>query len=239
MTEPLHTEGPVSSRLDSDKPTFISAFGRKGSGKSVLARRLWDTWPRDGICIDPTGDALKPEDVQDSLSEVPDRWPEPRHEEEPVRIRFKPNMKSATYLDDMDRAVGLAARNRGCLLWIDEIGVVNQANRTRPYMRHLLNQGRHDRTSAIFCGPRPMTIDPLVLAQSDLVYVFELPNPADVKRIADSCGINPAVLDEAIHGLGKHEYVRWDGAELVAFPPLPLARPRRSFPRHSPDVGER
>lgn len=204
-------------------------FGKKGSGKSVLARRFWDTYPGDELCIDVTKDALTPADVQETFREPPERWPSPPKEGEAVRIRYTPDMHSSTWRDDLDRAVGLSSlrkRQGGCLVWIDEIGTVSQTNRTGPYLRHLLNQGRHDKTSALFCGPRPITLDPLVLAQSDVVYVFALPNPADRRRIADACGIEPATLDDAVNGLGKHEYLRWDGVELVAFPPLPLKRAR-------------
>lgn len=232
MNEPLATSAPISSRLDPDAPTFMSFFGRKGSGKSVLARRFWDTWPGDELCIDITKDALTPGDVQETFREVPDRWPAPVRENEPVRIRYTPNMTSSTYRDDLDRAVGLAARNKGSLLWVDEMGRVTESNRTGPYTRHLLHQGRHDKTSALFCAPRPIGLDPLVIAQSDVVYVFDMPNPADCRRVADVCGIDPKVFDEAMHALGKHEYLRWDGVELVAFPPLPLVRAR---PPSSPE----
>lgn len=222
----LATVTPISSRLSSDRPTFVSIFGKKGEGKSVLARRLWDTWPGDEFCIDVTNDALTSHDVDHTYDYVPDFWPEAVREDEPVRIRYVPDMKSPTVYDDMDRAVGFACKRRGSLLWCDEIGIVSRVNRTGPNMNHLLNQGRHDRMSTLFCGPRPINVDPLVLHQSDYVYVFKLPNPADRRRVADSCGIVPATLDDAVHALGDHEYLRWDGTELVHFPPLPLQRAR-------------
>jgi hypothetical protein len=226
----LATVTPISSRLGSDKPTFVSIWGKKGSGKSVMARRLWDTWPGDEFCIDVCADALGPGDVDQSYTFVPDVWPERVREDEPVRIRYVPDSRSATYYDDLDRAVGFASRRKGSLLWIDEIGVVSRVNRTGPNMNHLLMQGRHDRMSVLFCGPRPINVDPLVLHQSDYVYVFLLPNPNDRRRVADSCGIDPKTLDAAVHVLGDHEYLRWDGRELVHFPPLPMkrARPPRS-----------
>lgn len=229
MNEPLATSSPISSRVDPDSPTFMCFLGRKGSGKSVLARAFWDTWPGDQLCIDVTRDALTPADVQETFSAPIDQWPSPAKEEEPVRIRYTPDSKSPTFLDDVDRVVGLSAlkkRSGGCLLWVDEMGMVNEANRTRPHMRHLLHSGRHDKSSALLCMPRPIGVDPLALSQSDVVYVFDMPNPADCKRVADVCGINPREFDEAMHSLGKFEYLRWDGEELVAFPPLPLRRLR-------------
>lgn len=219
---------PIESRFDPGRSTFISVFGKKGEGKSVLARRFWDTWPRDGLCIDVTGDALKPEDVRASFrGDVPDLWPQPRRDGEPVKIRYVPDPGSATHLDDLDRAVGLALKRKGSLVWIDEVGIVSSGKqRTGPNMRRLLQQGRHQRLSAVFCGPRPIDIDPMVVSQSDVIYVFKLPNPADRRRIADMAGIEPKELDDAVFGLSQHHYLRWDGDELVQFPPLPLRRPR-------------
>ena len=246
MAERLETSSPISSRLDPDRPTFVFVVGKKGSGKSVLARRLWDTWPGDGCCVDVTKDALAPEDVQETFrGEVPTRWPIPKEdavgEPLPVRIRYVPDAHSPAYHDDLDRAVGLAALNRGCLLWVDEISIVSRVNRTGPHLRHLLIHGRHDRTTAVFAGPRSIDIDPLILAQSDYVYIFELPGVADRRRIADTCGIDAALLDDAVHGLpkGGHEYLRWDGIELVQFPPLPLARARRLPPPQPTGNGDR
>ncbi len=217
----------VSSRIDPDRPTYSSVFGKKGSGKSVLARRLWDTWPGDELCIDVAADALGPGDVDHTYrTDVPTLWPVPVREDEPVRIRYVPDVRSPSHLDDLDRAVGLALRRRGSLVWIDEIGVLSRANRTGPNLRRLLHQGRHERMTAVFCGPRPVDIDPLVISQSDYVFVFELPNPADRRRVADVCGIDPKTMDAAVHALGEHEFLRYDGRELVHFPPLPMARAR-------------
>jgi hypothetical protein len=247
MPEPLNVPTPISSRIPPDKPTYISVFGKKNSGKSVMARRFWDSWPRDACCIDVTADALKPEDVQETFrAEVPDRWPLPPEDANgdplPRLIRYVPDAHSSLYHDNLDRSVGLAAKNPGSLLWIDEISIVSRVNRTGPYLNHLLIHGRHDRTSAVFCGPRSMGIDPLILAQSDYVYIFELPGVADRRRIAETCGIEPDLLDEAVHGLpkGGHDYLRWDGVELIAFPPLPLTRSRsQASPSARPVDGAR
>ncbi|HEX6869892.1 MAG TPA: hypothetical protein VF163_02235, partial [Micromonosporaceae bacterium] len=76
-------------------------------------------------------------------------------------------------------------------------------------------------------------IDPLCLAQADLVYTFELKNPNDRKRVAEDIGWDPNDFSAAVHDLGRHEYLRFDAREdkpehdddddmrLVHFPALP------------------
>ena len=43
--------------LDPTKPMIISAWGRKGSGKSVFNRRIYQSWPFDRLAIDVNGNA--------------------------------------------------------------------------------------------------------------------------------------------------------------------------------------
>jgi hypothetical protein len=137
-------------------------------------------------------------------------------------------MGSATYRDDLDRAVGLALTHRRVLCWIDEVGELTRANSTPPNMRRALHQGRHHALSLLCCCPRPIDVDTLVMSQADFVYAFKLPNPRDRRRMAEVCGIAPAELDEAMHALGPYEFLRYDAhdSELVQFPKLPAALPR-------------
>jgi hypothetical protein len=158
-----------------------------------------------------------------------------------MTLRYVPDVGSATFLEDVDAVVGLALAHgrerhhdggRGCALLIHEIGRVAPANRTRPHMLRALSQNRHYRTTVIMCGPRPQSIDPLCVQQCDLIYVFELLNPSDRTRLAESIGWDPRDFDAAIENLGPHEYLRFDANEqrpedgeddlrLIHFPALP------------------
>lgn len=210
----------VGQKLDSRRSHFIAAFGKKGSGKSFLAQRFWDTWPGDRLVIDVCGDIDAGEDTTLLRDPLPMHWPTGMDGER-VSLRYVPDPGSGEYRDDLDRAVGLAFGHRGSLLWIDEVGEVTNANATGPNMRRALQQGRHRDLSMIMCGPRSIDINPLVISQADLVYVFDVPHPRDRERIAAVIGYPPKDFDAAVHELGEHEYLRWDGEELVAFPALP------------------
>lgn len=213
----------MASQLDGRKATHIAIVGRKGSGKSVLARRFWETYPYDRLVIDPTGD-VDPGDPKtlNLTSPLPRRWPA-KLDDRRQTLRFAADPGSPTYEDDLDRAAGLAFGHGNCLLWVDEVGELTRANKTAPAMRRILHQSRHRRLSTLFCGPRPIDINPLVISQADYLAIFHLPNPADRKRCADTMGYDLAELEEAHDLLDEHGYLWWDAVhrELEVRPPIP------------------
>ncbi|MBN9328085.1 MAG: hypothetical protein J0I87_14370 [Cellulomonas sp.] len=190
--------------IDPSKPAIISAWGRKGSGKSVFNRRLFDSWPWDKLAIDVNGDADPGPDATKVTTPLPGRFPAPP---EPVPGGPRPGPRT--------------------LVWCGEIGeFMPTAQRTGPHMRRLLMQNRHYHTTALFDGPRPMNVNPLVLAQSDLVAIFHLPNPADQERVADTIGYPPARFHEECETTwrrGKYWFLLWhaEAHALYRCAPLP------------------
>jgi hypothetical protein len=234
-------------RLEISDGRVIFCAGKKKSGKSVLARMLFDSYGGDRVVLDVAGDdGPDGPDVitlRGSVDTLPVKWPEEMRPDDGRRmtLRYVPDPGSPTVAEDMDHVVGLAreqgkrlrSRGRvGVALLIHEVGLVAPEHNTRPHMRRALMQNRHDSLTLIMCGPRPKAIDTLVLSQSDLVYIFEVRNPDDQKRLAENIGWSPRDLHDAILGLGPHEYLRFDANEqkpadgepdirLLHFPALP------------------
>lgn len=212
-------------------------IGRKGSGKSVFARETFKGWPAvDKVVIDPTGDA-DPGPVlaggvrTQTVHTLPDRLPAPVKPAQNVAVRWVADPASATYREDLDRAVGLALfpKNRRVLLWVDEAGEVFPANRTGPNARTLLQQSRHWYTSLLMCCPRPMNIDPLCISQADRVVIYDLPHPRDRERVAAAIGIEPRILNAALDETrlrGAYWFLLYDAREhqLYRCPPLPMSK---------------
>ena len=99
------------------------------------------------------------------------------------------------------------------MLVIHEIGRAWPAGRTPAAAKRVVNHSRHHALTVIACGPRSLTVEPLVIGQADLVYTFELQQPADRRRIAENIGWDPGDFDAAVHDLGLHEYLRFDARE--------------------------
>lgn len=229
-------------KIPPDKGIIISCLGKKRSGKSVMALQIFRSYPHDRVVIDIAGDdgPVRPDDPTvvrlegnvhtDSL---PSSWPEyARHDNKPMTLVYVPDAGSHTFAEDMDAVVGLALDHGGCCLLVHEVGVLARANRTPANTRRVLMHNRHHQLTVIFCGPRPADIDPLVVAQSDLIYAFEMPNRGDRERIADQVGWDRDDFHAAMRELGPHEYLLYDAnvpkpaegeddMRLIHYPALP------------------
>jgi hypothetical protein len=232
-TEEVDEEFPVV--LDPSKPMIISAWGRKGSGKSTFNRRIYDSWPYDKLCIDVNGDADPGPDAERVNTPLPSRFPAPAtptlgaRPQGPRNLHYVADVGSATYRDDLDRAVGLALfpKDQRTLVWCGEVAeFMPHANSADPHMRVLLHQNRHYAASVLFDGPRPMNVDPLTIGQSDLIAIYHLPNPKDVQRLAENMGYPPARLYDECQETwrrGKYWFLLWDAPahKIYRCPPLP------------------
>lgn len=226
--------GIVDFELDPSRPSHISIFGRKGSGKSTLAGRFFDSYPFDRLVIDPTGDLRsrmppKPE-ITVLTAPVPARWPLNARDDGRSTVYFKPDYLGPSYDEDLDRALGMAFSQGRCLAWVDEVAEITTANKTLPHTRRVLHQSRHRSLSLLFCGPRPMHVNPLVVSQADYIAIFDLPNPADRKRLADVMGWDPSDLDERVADLDQFEWLWFDARAHQLVGPLPPVSRKQKWP---------
>lgn len=225
-------DGPTGwpARLDPAKNWIVSAFGRKGSGKTTFNRELYRGYPLAKLCIDVNGEADPGVDAR-RIREIEPKMPGPGRDGARPNLHYVADPGSATYAVDLDRAVGMAMypSDVPSLVWLGEVGEFTTGNRTGPHLRRLLMQSRHYRTSALCDGPRPIDIDKLVIAQSDYVAVFDLPDPDDRVRVAKVIGYPPtafaAECDETFRR-GDHWFLLWvtKTKTLYRCPPLPLGR---------------
>lgn len=227
MTETTHAPAAFEP-VDASRNQVLGVFGRKGTGKSTLANMLQRHWPGvDKLTLDISGDD-RPGPGAKLIRTPPHKMPKRERPDEPVDLWYVADPASPTYRDDLDRALAAALfpRDRRTLTVIHEVGEILPAGQTPPNGRLLLQQGRHYNASTILCGPRPKQIEPLALSQCDELFLYDLPNPVDRRRVAETIGWAPRELDaafEEIRAEGQHWFLRYVARdhELLTCPPLP------------------
>lgn len=241
------SEQTSSGPPDPRKSLFIFASGKKGTGKSYVCRSWWDAYPFDRMCIDITHDLradFREEQIPFTdidIEMLPGKLPAPVSEENrgPQTYVACPDMGSKTWLDDIDRVIGLCLRPKGnpMLLWVDEFGAITKGSKTGPNMRRVLHHGRHSDLSLLLACPRPMDVDPLGIAQADLVYTFRTNQVYDRERIADTIGWDRGEFTQVNGQLRGHEHTLFDARNdtLSVMPPLP---PRRRGYNQLPPLPE-
>lgn len=236
--------GTLNSRgeIDPAKGVVILHVGKKRSGKSKMALLWFESYPYDRVVIDINGTdgphhAAPGEqlvELHGTVDTLPTKWPEDLREDgKRMTLRYHPDMGSPTYLEDVDAVLGMAYRTGRVCVLIHEVGLVAKSSKTPPHMLRILQSNRHRQLTVLMCCPRPLTVNPLVLGQSDLVYVFELPNRADRETVADAIGWDRDDFHLAVAELDAHGYLRADTNEnrpagegepdlrLVSCPALP------------------
>jgi len=223
--------------IDPNRGVVFCCLGKKRSGKSVMGLLLFSSYPYDRLVIDVNGTDGPFNgvvDVSGTVDTLPDTWGEIDRpdEDQPMTVRYVPDMGSSTFLEDVDHMLGLAHRQGQICILIHEAGQIAPVNRTPANMRRILHGNRHRKLTVILCAPRTMTMDTLAVGQADVLYIFELPNPHDRRRVADIVGLDPADFDDMVHDLPPHGYLRIDTNEdkpaegqpdlrVIEFPPLP------------------
>lgn len=216
--------GTLNSRGEIEPSTGVvmTFLGKKRSGKSKMALLWFESYPYDRVVIDINGTdgphhAAPGEqliELHGTADELPTKWPEHLREDgKRMTLRYHPDMGSPTFIEDVDAVVGMAFRTGRVCVLIHETGLIAKSSKTPAHVLRMLQSNRHRQLTVLLCAPRPLTMNPLVLGQSDLVYVFELPNRADRETVADAIGWERDDFALAVNELGAHEYLRADTNE--------------------------
>lgn len=219
-----YTEVP---RLDGSKPFLALICGRKGSGKSAVAREIFTDYPHDKIVVDVTGDADPGPEAVTISPPFDVRMPGPREDGRPHVLRARIKASDPAVREHMDQAGGIALypQTRPSLVWYDEWALVAGPNDTLPHARELITASRHHQASAIMCCPRPKAIATNSVGQADYLFMFPVSLRQDREMLAERIDTSFREFNRAMNNLGRRPpywYLRWDRENgLVMCPPMP------------------
>lgn len=174
--------------------------GRKGVGKSRLARWVWARADpgQTGVklCIDPMGDADPPGATTfTSLAQIP--W-------EARVLRYVPPLRGAgRQLAELSEAI--LERGR-VLTWWDEYDQLGDSQTASDEHRALILRGRHRQCGNIACCPRPANIFRSYLSLVDHLVMFQTTDPDDIERFARRAQIPWREAQQLVSSLSGHGY---------------------------------
>ncbi len=185
----------------------LCLFGRTGSGKTTLAKRLLSSFRGRWLCLDPKWDfqlttregpvpiveAYNPKLSQQILRVVPDEGELARY----------------------DEAIEQIWRDGESLLYIDEITLINPSRvALRPSLGKAVRTGR-SRGLAVWSGSqRPKDIPSAVFTETEHFCVFQLQFKADREKVASFTGDNIA---SALKAIRRHDFVYYNVLDDSAF----------------------
>jgi hypothetical protein len=222
-SSPARTELVSSMRASTNSPRRgiryedrIFVTGRTGTGKSVLAQRVFLSAAAPRLIIDP---------ADSELTDLPGAVTFSNAARPPVdtpTARFVPR-------DPADRAAYDAVYRWAFerfprFVWLDEASQVAPAHGGPRWLNTYLVQGRKRGLGHLTCHARPREINRNLIAQANHVFIFDLPNPDDRRHLADLIGLPVAELEADLAALAEHGFLWWDGDTLTSCPPLRVDR---------------
>ena len=177
--------------------------GRSGSGKSVLARALFESVGPPRCVIDPkddpatTGGAFADRRVAVTFHD-PARLPDAEV------IRFVP--RDPADLEAYDRVYRELFERPGVFVWADEASWPLPARGAPPAAGKLIAQGRVRGIGHLALHQRPVEVARIVPANSEHLVAFDIGHPDDVQTMAKAIGIDPAELAADLRSLPPHGF---------------------------------
>lgn len=161
--------------------------------------------------------------VDSDLTQLPGAvtFRDPARPPDARRARFVPYDPGD--LDAIDRVYRWAFTTFPRYVWADEAGYIAPARSTSAGVRTLIAQGRKRSIGHLACHTRPREVDPGLISNAAHVFVFDIPNPDDRRRVAELSGVPPATLDAELRRLPEFGFLWYDQRlnRLTAIDPLP------------------
>jgi hypothetical protein len=178
-------------------------FGKRGSGKSFLAKKLLQQHDRY-IVYDTLGEYTEGVIVQD-LEELKALWGKVYRR--PFRIIYQP-------LDPDGEFPIIATYVLRCgnvTLLIEEVDRYARPLAMCQQFKEIVQRGRHNNIALIGVTQRPPGVDRLLTSQAKKMCIFNTSEPRDIEYFKDVIGDTVAAK---IEQLKQYEYVEWlDGRE--------------------------
>jgi hypothetical protein len=191
---------------------FIGICGRKGTGKSVIARRILQRQSRVFVADQMFEHTWVPQhNTFDSLDDV-DRFFKWAKTQRYCCGSFIPQGDLKTEVEELCEIV---YEHGNGVFGIEEVASLCGPNWLPPALSKIARLGRHQRLSVVYTTQRAGDISRALTAATDIFVLFHCSEPRDLAAIADRCGRRIA---ERVASLSLHDCVIFDVIERKEIP---------------------
>lgn len=178
-------------------------FGKRGSGKSVLAKKTIEDRKRL-IIFDTIGEYTDGVIITD-LSQLSDFWKKVYRGN--FRIIYQPVDPEGDF-KSMCRVVYLC---EDLTFLVEEIALYSKPLTLTREFKEIIQRGRHNRIELIGTSQRPHGIDKLLTSQAKQMFIFNTTEPRDIDYFKETIGYE---VVKKIAALKQYQYVKWiDGKD--------------------------
>jgi hypothetical protein len=183
---------------------FIGVCGRKGTGKSVTARRILQRQDRVFVADQMFEHSWVPQhNTFDDLDEVEEffEWAAVQ------RYCCASYIPKGDLKEDMEELCQIVYEHGNVVFGIEEVASLCGANFLPPALSRITRLGRHQSLSVVYTTQRAGEISRALTAATDIFVLFHCAEPRDLACIAERCGNQIA---EKVARLPLHDYVVFD-----------------------------
>ncbi len=185
---------------------IIGVAGRKGSGKSTIARKILENSPRLFL-FDTMGEHAWVPERFDSLQEAVMFLME-----SPYRDTFMGSLVPSG--DDFEAEfseICVEVYDQGNMMFgVEEVPMLSTAGFMPKKFNKIVRLGRHRNLSILYTAQRLSECPRALTSATDIFVLFCHSEPRDLDAIADRCG---SEIAQKVQGLGDHGFLIWDVLE--------------------------
>ncbi|MFZ2146957.1 MAG: AAA family ATPase [Sedimentisphaerales bacterium] len=186
---------------------IILIFGKRGSGKSYLAKKLIDKELRLMVfdtMSEYEGGVIFGTEEHERLLEF---WRQVYRQN--FRIIYRPIKPDA----EIEKICGLVYTLGNCCFLVEEIDCYCTSYQISDTFAAIVQRGRHKNITLIGITQRPYGIHRLLTSQAKEIYIFNTNEPRDREYLRTLLGQE---IEQKLDSLKQYEYINWqDGKEKL------------------------
>jgi len=191
--------------MDKVEKIISLIFGKRGSGKSELAKKMVQDKKRLFI-YDTMGEHTNGVLIKD-LVQLRDYW------KKVYRGNFRIIYQPVDPYADFNSICKEVAICKNLTFYIEEVSIYSKPLSLSPEFLEIIQRGRHYFIEMIATSQRPHGIDKMLTSQAKKMYIFNTTEPRDIAYFKDTVSYE---IVQAIANLEQYQYVEWtDGSDQL------------------------